>query len=221
GEVTSFNTFADVQELAGLASHIGDIEYRVPLQPLVDCEVVGDGERLAVVTRIEAVLSSAPAELSAGLVGQLAQLRQHDISLTREVVAEHVLRRYKLPPNVVYLGYEAVGAPSAADHRVSVALQIVGKTESGIEIGKTVRLTAKWNTRIDGMPVVSRSILAAVVVRKNAIGIEDRHADVLTVIPVADVLHARTQFEGQPLGCPPIIRDETGCRLIRRVGNGR
>ena len=88
-------------------------------------------------------------------------------------------------------------------------------------IGKTVRLTAQGNACIDGMPVISRSVLAAVVVRQYAIRIEDRHADVMTVIPVADVLHARAQLQGQTLGCFPVIRHEKRGCLVGGIGNGR
>ena len=56
GVVAAFNALAVVGKLAGAASDVGNIEHGIPLQPLVDCEVVGIGERLAIVARIEARL---------------------------------------------------------------------------------------------------------------------------------------------------------------------
>src|SRR6185437_2892963 len=132
-----------------------------------------------------------------------------------------MLRGYKLRPDVVYLSYKAIDTPSAAEHCLAVSVEIIGKAQPGIGIGKAVRLTTKRNARIDGMPVVPGGILTTVVVRLNAIRIKDRHADALAIIPVADVLDANTQLQGQPLRCSPIIRDETGCRLIGGITNRR
>src|ERR1700749_3169283 len=71
------------------------------------------------------------------------------------------------------------------------------------------------------MPVISRSVLAAVEVRQYAARIEDCHTDVLTVIPVTDVLHARSQRQGQASGRSPCIgHKERGC-LVSSIGNGR
>ncbi len=61
GEVAAFDAFAIIRELAGAASDVGNIEYRVPLDPLVDRKVLGEGEWLAVIAGIEARLTSAHA----------------------------------------------------------------------------------------------------------------------------------------------------------------
>src|ERR1700761_9038391 len=132
-----------------------------------------------------------------------------------------MLRGYKLRPDVVYLSYKAIDAPSAAEHGRAVSTQIIGEAQPWIGIGETVRLTTKRNARIDGMPVVPGGILTTVVVGQNAIGIKDRHADALAIVPVADVLDANTQLQGQLLRRSPIIRNETRCRLIGRIANRR
>ncbi len=51
------------------------------------------------------------------------------------------------------------------------APRIVGKAQSGIEIGKAVGLTAQRSARIDGMPVISRSVLATIEVRQHPVRI--------------------------------------------------
>jgi len=45
--------------------------------------------------------------------------------------------------DVIHLVDKAVGPPSATNHGAAVAADIVGKAETGVEVGKTVGLSAE------------------------------------------------------------------------------
>src|ERR1700756_2063458 len=104
-----------------------------------------------------------------------------------------MLRGYERWRNVIDLSDEAVSAPPTSNHGVAGPKEIVGKAQPWIEVSEPVRLTTQRNTCINGVPIVSGSVLARVVVRQYAIWIEDCHTNVLTVIPVTDVLHTRAK----------------------------
>src|SRR5580704_1343369 len=71
------------------------------------------------------------------------------------------------------------------------------------------------------MPVIARRDLATVVIRQYALWVEDCHADMITVVPVADVLKASAQGQGQALGRSPVISYEKRCCHVGGVSNGR
>src|SRR6185437_5543903 len=130
-----------------------------------------------------------------------------------------MLCRYQRRCDVIHLGDEPVCAPPAANDCVACSEHVIGHTEARIEIREPVWLATERNSSVDGMPIVSRSILSCIKVRQNTLRIKYRHADVVTVVPVAHMFDTGAYFQGQAVSRSPGVVHEDRCCLIGCVGN--
>src|SRR6185437_7044755 len=190
-------------------AYIAHVEQHVPGQLLVDGEVIGVGQRNAVVVRIETGLAAGLDALSVAFRRkrlQLADLRGQERAVRLAGDGRIALERVRSLRCVESIlrrigGFlVAIGSPSAADHGPAVAEEIVGESDARRDEAEAIRLAAQGNASVVGMPVETRSILARIEFRQYQLRVEDSQARALAVIPCPDVLEAEADLHGEPLG---------------------